>query len=230
MSGVPGRSNDASILARSALTEVMDDPNNKTDYHIIADAAFPLRTWLMKPFEIKNNMPILEKNFNYRLSNARMTIENSFRRLKARWRILLRKPDVHIDTMRDIIHGCLLLHNFCEQRKEKVYDRWVRAVEDEERILEQVTPVGNPGRSNYHDDHENELTPTASKRGLKSLLNYCQIICQLTFQFEHHVDNFTYLRANHAIRKNMNNFIMLMFTLNLLLKIHLLITVNISVK
>lgn len=103
----------------------------------------------MTPFEIKIGMPILEKNFNYRLSSARMSVENSFGRLKARWRILLKKPDVHVDTMRKIIRTCILLHNFCEMSKENVYERWMQEVAVEERqLLQQADPRNHPQENN----------------------------------------------------------------------------------
>lgn len=120
-------------------------------YHIIGDAAFPLLTWLMKPFQNEIRMPIIEKNFNYRLSSARMVIENSFGRLKGRWRILLRKPDVHIDTMRKIIYTCFLLHNFCENYNEAVLNKWIKSSEDEEKLLPQESYFED---TNIHFDYE----------------------------------------------------------------------------
>lgn len=135
--------------------------DSKTKFHIIADAAFPLEPWLMKPFEIKNNMPILEKNFNYRLSSARMTVENSFGRLKARWRILLKKPDVHIDTMRKIIHTCILLHNFCEVSKEGVDEEWIQEANQEEESLQQTD---SQNEENFQDTDGNPQFGNAKQK------------------------------------------------------------------
>lgn len=89
----------------------------------------------MKPFQIRPDMPIIEANFNYRLSRARMTIEDAFGRLKGRWRILLRKPDVHIDNMRKIILACIILHNFCEDNNEQVLEKWLSSSAREESDL-----------------------------------------------------------------------------------------------
>lgn len=124
----------------------------------------------MKPFETKLKMPIIEKNFNYRLSSARMTIENSFGRLKARWRVLLRKPDVHVDTMREIIHACILLHNFCEKRKEQVSDRWMNEVGDEEKLQQQPDSKNNDyseGQNHYQDDEQNPQTVNSKRKRLQ---------------------------------------------------------------
>lgn len=161
LSGAPGACNDPSILHRSSLEDQMEQEarNGPPKYHIIADAAFPLNTWLMKPFLIRNNMPVMEENFNYRLSSARMTIENAFGRLKARWRILLRKPDVHIETMRKLIYACLLLHNFCEFNKQNVLEEWIEKSEREESLL-----VQDNAEKNLHNPNTELNFPAKQKR------------------------------------------------------------------
>lgn len=93
----------------------------KTNLHLISDAAFPLLTWIIKPYLISNDMSLAQRNFNYRLSSARMTVENSFGRLKGRWRILLKRVDVSLGNMKNIIKACLILHNLCETQDETFY-------------------------------------------------------------------------------------------------------------
>jgi hypothetical protein len=51
---------------------------------IIADPAYPLKPWIMKPYSGRGNLTAAQVRFNYRLSRARMTIENSFGRLKGK--------------------------------------------------------------------------------------------------------------------------------------------------
>ena len=59
---------------------------------IIADSAFPLRTWLMKPYTNSLLSP-QQRYFNCRLSRGRMVTEGAYGQLKGRWRVLLRKNE-----------------------------------------------------------------------------------------------------------------------------------------
>ena len=50
---------------------------------LIGDSAYLLLTWLMKPFAENTALSGEKKHFNYRLSKARIVVENAFGRLKA---------------------------------------------------------------------------------------------------------------------------------------------------
>ena len=49
---------------------------------LLVDAAYPLQTWLLKPYTNHANLTAAQRVFNYSLSRARMTIESTFGRLK----------------------------------------------------------------------------------------------------------------------------------------------------
>lgn len=91
--GANGSASDAAVFDASELKETVEDgtigfpepdplPNDDTDmpYFIIGDDAFPLRTWLMKPFA-RRNLTNDERIFNYRLCRARRIVA----RLLLRW-------------------------------------------------------------------------------------------------------------------------------------------------
>ena len=56
---------------------------------LIGDSAYPLTTWIMKP-----------------LCRARTVVENGFGILKARWRRLLKRIDMDVDKVPNIITAC----------------------------------------------------------------------------------------------------------------------------
>lgn len=88
--GANGSCSDGGIFKNCALFDALDGdyagvppsrplPNDdqRIPYFIIADDAFALRTWLMKPFPHRL-LSKTERIFNYRLSRARRIVENAF--------------------------------------------------------------------------------------------------------------------------------------------------------
>jgi len=82
--------------------------------YIIADAAYPLQTYLMKAFLDYYMLANQEHHFNKTLFSMRMVIEWAFGHLKERWRILLKEVYyTNIEWIIKIIHACCILHNIC---------------------------------------------------------------------------------------------------------------------
>ena len=51
------------------------------------------------------------KQYNYRVSRARIVVENAYGRLKARWRRLMKRNDMHVDHIPQVIAAACILHN-----------------------------------------------------------------------------------------------------------------------
>jgi hypothetical protein len=88
--GRNGQCSDGGVFAECSLRKALEKKNlgvpdstplpNATEpmpYAIVADEAFPLRTWLMKPFP-RRGLTHQQRIYNYRLSRARRVVENAF--------------------------------------------------------------------------------------------------------------------------------------------------------
>lgn len=148
--GWPGRVHDARVFANSEIFHKGENgtlfPNwtkkivlqrGETDLPvtIIADPAYPLKPWIMKPYSGRGNLTAAQVRFNYRLSRARMTIENSFGRLKGRWRCLQKRLEVDVEFACTVIASCVVLHNICEISRETYDDRWNFEGDDETDVV-----------------------------------------------------------------------------------------------
>ena len=95
---------------------------------LIGDSAYPLHTWLMKPFPHNGNLTREQKPYNYRIFRARIVVENAYGRLKARWRRLMKRNDIHTNHIPNIIAAACILHNMCEVHGEQFNDAWLQDV------------------------------------------------------------------------------------------------------
>ncbi|XP_072306548.1 uncharacterized protein [Eucyclogobius newberryi] len=78
----------------------------------VADEAFPLQRHLMRPFPGRGRLPIEEQVFNYRLSRARLVVEDAFGIWTSQWRMFLRRLEVHPEVVAKCVKVTCLLHNF----------------------------------------------------------------------------------------------------------------------
>ena len=79
----------------------------------LGDPVYPLLPFLMKEFP-KGGKNEREQYLGYRLSSARMVIENAFGRLKGRFGCLRRPMDINIKELPHFIMSIFILHNFYE--------------------------------------------------------------------------------------------------------------------
>lgn len=89
-------------------------------YVLVADEAFPLTNYMMRPYPRSGKLNLQKKVFNYRLSRARRVVENAFGILAARWRIYRRPIIANVDNVKTIVQATVVLHNFIIQSQENL--------------------------------------------------------------------------------------------------------------
>ena len=146
--GWPGSVHDARVFGNSKLYRLAEagvilgkeDPRDiegcRISPYSIGDSAYPLLSWLMKPFVHGSEMSDSQKIFSYRLSSARIVVENAFGRLKARWRRLRKTKDVATCNAPSIIAACCVLHNICEIHGEGLDEAWQNEQDESTAFLQ----------------------------------------------------------------------------------------------
>ena len=135
--GWPGSVHDARVLGNSSLYQKCESgalphwprtiSNTTIPLLILGDPAYPLKTWLMKPFS-DVGLTARQRKFNYQLSRARFVVENAFGRLKGRWRSLMKRNDNDIKYVPTLATACAVLHNLCEQQGDACEEEWIAHV------------------------------------------------------------------------------------------------------
>lgn len=59
-------------------------------FHLIGDSAYPCKKWILVPFKDYGHLTSAQRNFNDKLSQCSVKIENAFGLLKIRFRQLQR--------------------------------------------------------------------------------------------------------------------------------------------
>jgi hypothetical protein len=125
--GCQGRLSDGGIFRNSSLSRVLETnsfpmPASKplpgrelpVPHVIVADAAFPLRPYLLKPYP-GSCLGNQQRIFNYRLSRARRVVENAFGILVSRFRIYEKPIPLQPDKVVSVVLATCALHNFLKE-------------------------------------------------------------------------------------------------------------------
>lgn len=154
--GAVGRQSDGGVFKKSKLYTALEKNTLQIPppaavgakglilpYIIVADEAFGLTSYMMRPYSRSKNLDQRKRIFNYRLSRARRVIESSFGILVARWKIY-RKPIVASLTLSErIVKATCCLHNFiinCEG-KDRYYSTLQAA--NRENVSEGLQDIRN---------------------------------------------------------------------------------------
>ena len=121
--GTAGSCSDAQIFNTCHLKRKIDDGSigfpdpapitqggRDVPYFILADDAFALKTWLMKPYG-RRMLTREERIANYRISRGRRVVENAFGILVSRFRVMMTTIELPPETVKDVVLTCVVLHN-----------------------------------------------------------------------------------------------------------------------
>ncbi|KAG8172947.1 hypothetical protein JTE90_024056 [Oedothorax gibbosus] len=137
--GWPGSVHDARVLFNSPLfgkcesREVLDQKvklpgtDDWVDVYLVGDPAYPLKSWLMKPFP-GHQLSVAEQAFNQRLGRNRVHIEHAFGFLKGRWRCLLKENDACLHNLQYQVMASCILHNICQELQDEFLYEWIEGV------------------------------------------------------------------------------------------------------
>ena len=156
--GWPGSVHDARVFSNSEIFKKGNEnklfpPDLNKEINgedvpplILADPAYPLLPWIMKGYPRNNNAPRSQRVFNYRLSRARMTVENTFGRWKGCFRRFSKRVDMDVSSLVSVTHASCILHNVCEIQKNDFLELWA----GNDAPDEDVEPVEDNELSDAH--------------------------------------------------------------------------------
>lgn len=87
-------------------------------YVLIGDEAFQLTDYLVRPYPGRIGLNQEKNIFNYRLSRARRTIENTFGIMVSQWRIMKKPMEGTVENIVGTIQAIICLHNWLRRQDE----------------------------------------------------------------------------------------------------------------
>ena len=159
--GWPGSVHNARVLSNSAVYhkchngdylkgDTLQIGGHTIPIFLIGDSAYPLLSWLIKPFPMTSSISGQQKTFNYRICRGRVVVEIAFGRFKAQWRRLIKQNDMLVENVLNIVAACCVLHYICEIHGDTFNDEWMQALDGDSVPSEQETPIIN----NTRDGHD----------------------------------------------------------------------------
>jgi len=124
-----GRRSDGSIFKESAIGKAFDEGQMNIPqpaaikeggpilpYCLVGDEAFPLKSYLLRPYPGRGGLTPEQDIYNYRLSRARRIIENIFGIIASQWRIY-RKPIIASpENAKLMVQATVCLHNWLRRQ------------------------------------------------------------------------------------------------------------------
>ena len=168
--GAEGRMSDGGVFAHCSLSAALKNnslnipkrtplpaTNVAVPYYIFGDDAFPLKTYIMKPYS-KQDLSEAEGIFNYRLSKARRISENAFGIMANVFRVLQTPIMLSPEKVEKVVMAMYVLYNFLRQAARSSYiSPFVEGDNIDSNTLLQLKPAMGKNSSNEAKAIRDEL-------------------------------------------------------------------------
>lgn len=134
--GAYGKDSDGGVLSNSSFYQKLENediqlppeerlPNSNivAPYVFLGDEAFPLKTFLMRPYPRRQATDITKLRFNKRLSTTRVGVECAFGMMASKFRILYKPIETSVENAIIIVKTICLLHNILIDIDKKYSDQ-----------------------------------------------------------------------------------------------------------
>lgn len=156
--GKPSKVHDAHVFKLSFISTMLPETCGD-EWHILGDAAYPLKKYLITPYRNYGNLTEEQKNFNYNFSACRVKIENAFGLLKTRFRQLIRLDFNTVQRSCKFILACCTLHNLC-----------IHFGDNFDEFMEKEVDIANIEHFEEINRHENRIEGEEKRNLLCQLL------------------------------------------------------------
>lgn len=154
--GAYGKNSDAGIFSNSKMGKAFEKnkfnvpdgralpgTNEVLPYAMIGDEAFPLKSYILRPYPGKQiHRDETKKIFNERLSRARKVVEDAFGQLSQKFRVYQRRLKSLPENADKIIFTTCILHNFIKSDNDNQFASSVS-----EQLPRHITNISNQGGS-----------------------------------------------------------------------------------
>ncbi|XP_077301295.1 uncharacterized protein LOC143921779 [Arctopsyche grandis] len=139
---------DISLFTKSNINKILlkrDEFNLPMDYFFAADKMFPLRNNIMKPYCEDQSLDHGQNLFNSRLSQVQLAADNAFGLLTARFKLLSKPINLHLNRVEIVVKAACALHNWINQTFEGA-----APYIDEDMINAEMWQAGKIAPVNWH--------------------------------------------------------------------------------
>ena len=102
---------------------------------IVVDPVYPPLPWVFKGFLRKDNQTRKERVFNYRLSRARITVENTYGRWKRSYIRFGHCVDMEGPALVNVVFTSCILSNICKIQNNNFFQQWGEPKRTKEAIV-----------------------------------------------------------------------------------------------